>query len=166
MLAALRHQAGIARIVVVDDRSDDDTAAIATSIAAAGPAVRVVNGSETPASWSGKLWAQQQGLERLDTPLLLLLDADIELAPGLLDALHEKLLREQLDQISIMAELPAESLPERLMLPAFIYFFKQLYPFAWVNRHDRPFAAAAGGCVLLRREALLAAGVLLPGGTV
>ena len=158
MLAALRHQAGIARIVVVDDRSDDDTAAIAASIAAAGPAVRVVNGSETPASWSGKLWAQQQGLERLDTPLLLLLDADIELAPGLLDALHEKLLREQLDQISIMAELPAESLPERLMLPAFIYFFKQLYPFAWVNRHDRPFAAAAGGCVLLRREALLEAG--------
>jgi len=153
-LRAVAGQPGVERIVVIDDQSEDQTAARAAEITG----VEVVRGVPTPAGWSGKLWAQQQGLERLDTPRILLLDADIALAPGMVAALHDKLEGERLDQVSIMASLPAESLPERLMLPAFVYFFKQLYPFAWVNRADRPFAAAAGGCVLVRRCVLERAG--------
>jgi hopene-associated glycosyltransferase HpnB len=94
----------------------------------------------------------------VDTPLVLLLDADIELDCGIVPALSQRLERDGLDQVSVMATLPTGTLPEKLMLPAFVFFFKQLYPFAWVNRSDRPFAAAAGGCVLVRREALERAG--------
>ncbi|MDT8438756.1 MAG: glycosyltransferase [Wenzhouxiangellaceae bacterium] len=147
---ALVGQAGVARILVVDDQSSDDTAARAASI----PGVEVMAGQATPPGWSGKLWAQQQGLERIDTPLVLLTDGDIEFAPGMVAALVEKLDREHLDLVSIMATLPTGHWPEKLMLPAFVYFFRQLYPFAWVNRDDRPGAAAAGGCVLVRRELL------------
>lgn len=153
-LESVVSQAGVAGIVVVDDQSRDDTASIASGIAG----VRVITGQPTPPGWSGKLWAQQQGLDAIDTALVLLIDADIRLATGMLRALVEKLEHERLDQVSIMASLPASSWPEKLMLPAFVYFFKQLYPFAWVNRDDRPFAAAAGGCVLVRRRCLEKAG--------
>jgi len=153
-LRALLAQPEIERVVVVDDGSEDGTGEIARAF----ERVQVIDGRPTPAGWSGKLWAQQQGLERIDGEHVLLLDADIELAPGMLAALIDKLERDDLDQVSIMASLPAESLPERLMLPAFVYFFRQLYPFAWVNRADRPLAAAAGGCVLVRRRALRTAG--------
>ncbi|MEX0916314.1 MAG: glycosyltransferase, partial [Wenzhouxiangellaceae bacterium] len=152
-LESVNPQAGIDGVVVVDDQSDDDTAAIAVQV----PGVEVIEGRATPAGWSGKLWAQQQGLERIETPLVLLIDADIRLAPGMVPALADKLECE-LDQVSVMASLPASSWPEKLMLPAFVYFFKLLYPFAWVNRDDRSFAAAAGGCVLVRRELLEQAG--------
>lgn len=153
-LESVNRQAGIDAVVVVDDQSDDATAAIAARV----PGVTVIEGGATPAGWSGKLWAQQQGLERIETPLVLLLDADIRLAPGMVPALAHRLEMENLDQVSVMASLPASSWPEKLMLPAFVYFFKQLYPFAWVNRDDRPFAAAAGGCVLVRRDRLDRAG--------
>ncbi|MGK7297475.1 MAG: glycosyltransferase [Candidatus Wenzhouxiangella sp. M2_3B_020] len=149
-LEAVAEQPSVASVVVVDDRSDDGTA----ELAAAVRGVRVIAGQPSPAGWSGKLWAQQQGLAAVGTPLVLLLDADIELAPGMVPALVDKLERGRLDQVSVMAALPAGTLPEKLMLPAFVFFFKQLYPFAWVNRTDRPFAAAAGGCVLVRREML------------
>jgi len=169
-LDAVAKQAGVVDVVVVDDRSEDETAAIvatfvetnvATPVATSArgmPGVRVIKGRPTPPGWTGKLWAQQQGLEAIDSPLVLLIDADIRLAPGMLDALVDKLEHERLDQVSVMASLPASSWPEKLMLPAFVYFFKQLYPFAWVNRTDRPFSAAAGGCVLVRREILRKAG--------
>jgi len=147
-------QPHVARIVVVDDQSDDDTATIAGAISG----VDVIHGRATPEGWSGKLWALQQGLGAVDTPLVLLLDADIQVAPGMVAALVDRLHAQRLDQISIMADLPTERLPEKLMLPAFVFFFKQLYPFAWVNRDDRPIAAAAGGCVLARREMLARAG--------
>ncbi len=147
-------QAAVQRVIVVDDQSSDGTGAIARSM----PGVKVVDGTATPSGWSGKLWALEQGKAEVDTPLLLLLDADIRLAPGMVGALVDKLESGKLDQVSIMAWLPTEFLPEKLTLPAFVYFFKQLYPFAWVNRPDRPIAAAAGGCVLVRRECLYKAG--------
>lgn len=153
-LESVASQAGVSSVVVVDDQSRDDTASIASGM----PGVRVISGRPAPPGWSGKLWAQQQGLDAIDTALVLLIDADIRLAAGMLQALVEKLEHERLDQVSIMASLPASSWPEKLMLPAFVYFFKQLYPFAWVNRDDRPFAAAAGGCVLVRRRCLEKAG--------
>lgn len=149
-LEAVVTQPGVTDVVVVDDQSDDETAKIAAEI----PGVRVIAGKPAPPGWSGKLWAQQQGLAAIACPLVLLIDADIRLARGMVPALLHKLESEPLDQVSIMASLPASSGPEKLMLPAFVYFFKQLYPFAWVNRDDRPFAAAAGGCVLVRRACL------------
>ncbi|MDT8448570.1 MAG: glycosyltransferase [Wenzhouxiangellaceae bacterium] len=157
-LEAVALQAGVAAVVVVDDGSEDGSGEIVASWSASNPAVRLVEGRATPPGWSGKLWALEQGLGHVDTPLVLLLDADIRLDPGMVAALTGKLEHDRLDQVSIMAELPAESLPEKLMLPAFVYFFRQIYPFAWVNRPDRPFAAAAGGCVLVRREMLERAG--------
>jgi len=163
-LYSVAAQPGVARVVVVNDQSVDETAGIAGRIAddLAGnddlADVELIEGQPAPPGWSGKLWAQQQGLSRLDTPLVLLLDADIRLAPSMLSAMLDKLESQRLDVVSIMATLPCESGPEKLMLPAFVYFFKQLYPFAWVNRSDRPCAAAAGGCVLVRREILERAG--------
>jgi len=165
-LESVVNQPCVAEVVVVDDQSRDDTAAIVQAIVESNgasvvettansvPEIRLIPGRPAPAGWSGKLWAQQQGLAAIDSPLVLLVDADIRLAPGMLAALVEKLERERLDHVSVMASLPASSWPEKLMLPAFVYFFKQLYPFAWVNRDDRPFAAAAGGCVLVRRAYL------------
>jgi hopene-associated glycosyltransferase HpnB len=149
-LRAALTQPGVAGAVVVDDGSDDGTGQRARAVAG----TCVIPAGPRPEGWSGKLWAQQQGLERIDTPLVLLLDADIELAPGMVAALAEQLESERLDQVSVMAALPTGTLPEKLMLPAFVFFFRQLYPFAWVNRDDRPFAAAAGGCVLVRRAML------------
>jgi hopene-associated glycosyltransferase HpnB len=111
-----------------------------------------------PEGWSGKLWALEQGLRRVSTPLVLLLDADIELAPGTLRALGARLEREQLTLVSVMASLHMTSAWEKLLLPPFIYFFKLLYPFALANRPGSPIAAAAGGCILLRTEALRALG--------
>lgn len=153
-LESIVAQPGIASVVVVDDQSEDETATIAAQV----PGVQVIRGRSAPPNWSGKLWAQQQGLAAIDTPHVLLIDADIRLAPGMVPALAQKLEGDELDQVSIMASLPASTWPEKLMLPAFVYFFKQLYPFAWVNRDDRPFAAAAGGCILVRREMLERAG--------
>ena len=153
-LESVVSQTGVAGVVVVDDQSADDTAAIVATSADSLPGMQLIEGRSAPPGWSGKLWAQQQGLDVIESPLVLLIDADIRLAPGMLSGLVEKLEREHLDQVSIMAVLPASSWPEKLMLPAFVYIFKQIYPFAWVNRDDRPFAAAAGGCVLVRREYL------------
>ncbi|MFU8876611.1 MAG: glycosyltransferase [Wenzhouxiangellaceae bacterium] len=153
-LASVLAQDQVDSVVVVDDQSTDDTAGVVRQVQGAN----LVEGQATPPGWTGKLWALEQGLARVECSLVLLLDADIRLAPGMLAALVDKLESDELDQVSIMATLPAGSLPEKLMLPAFVYFFKQLYPFAWVNRDDRPFAAAAGGCVLVRRDALQRAG--------
>lgn len=153
-LESIAGQPGIEGMIVVDDQSGDATAEIAALVSG----TRVITGKPAPPGWSGKLWAQQQGLEYVESELVLLLDADIGLKPGMVPALARKLDEDHLDLVSIMARLPAASWPEKLMLPAFVYFFKQLYPFAWVNRRDRPFSAAAGGCVLVRRASLLKAG--------
>ena len=153
-LESIAGQPGIECIIVVDDQSNDATAEIAASV----PGTRVISGKPAPPGWSGKLWAQQQGLEYVESALVLLLDADIRLKAGMVPALARKLEENHLDLVSIMARLPAANWPEKLMLPAFVWFFRQLYPFAWVNRDDRPFAAAAGGCVLLRRDKLIQAG--------
>lgn len=138
------------RVIVIDDQSSDATASLA---AAAGAEVHP--GSDLPPGWTGKLWALQQGLERTDTELILQLDADIRLQPGVLAALQAKLQHEQLALVSIMALLPTDNTWQRLLLPAYVWFFKLLYPFRLANAPGRGFAAAAGGCILLRRQALL-----------
>lgn len=136
-------------IIVIDDQSTDDTAAQARQAGAT-----VISGTAPPAGWSGKLWALEQGLRAVKTPYTLLLDADIELAPGIISELHRKARQENLSLVSLMAEPPMLNFIERLLMPAFIFFFKLLYPFALANKPSSRIAAAAGGCILVETQAL------------
>ena len=131
-LAALARQGRGLQVVLVDDGSRDGSAALAR---AAWPEdLAVVEAPPVPAGWSGKVWAQHQGEGRLQRALVLLLDADIELAPGMVSALRRHLVAQRLDLVSVMARLPVDSPWERLLVPPFIFFFKLLYPFALSNR--------------------------------
>jgi hopene-associated glycosyltransferase HpnB len=145
-------QGALARIILIDDESDDGTGDIARGLKI--PVLTVLRGQRRPAGWSGKLWALEQGLLQVNSPFVLLMDADIALAPGILDALLGKLELDQLDMVSVMATLSMHTWWERLLIPPFIYFFKMIYPFALANGPSRWFAAAAGGCILIRTEAL------------
>lgn len=155
-LTALGAQGNIARIVLVDDQSSDGTGAVARGVGLDN--LLVLDGTPLPAGWSGKLWALHQASARVETPYTLLLDADIELAPGVLAALKNHMQQHDLSLASVMASLHMGNAWEKLLLPPFIYFFKLIYPFALSNRPRSPIAAAAGGCVLLRSEALRAIG--------
>ena len=153
-LAALARQGRGLEVVVVDDQSSDDTHGAAVRAAGAQLAVRVVDGAPLPAGWAGTLWALEQGLASVGRPYVLLLDADIELAPRVVPALLAKLREHDATLVSLMAELRCETLWERLLSPAFVFFFKLLYPFAWSNDAAKRTAAAAGGCMLVRTDAL------------
>jgi hopene-associated glycosyltransferase HpnB len=127
----------------------------------ASPRLRVVSGRPTPPGWAGKVWAMQQGLRAAgDAAYILFTDADIGYAPGVVAALVRAAEADDRAMVSQMALLRAETLWERLLVPAFVYFFAQLYPFRRVNRPGGRTAAAAGGCMLVRRRALEAAGGL------
>jgi hopene-associated glycosyltransferase HpnB len=151
-------------LILVDDESADGTADVARRAAAAcGPIDRltIIAGAALPAGWTGKLWAMKQGVDRASAmapEFLLLTDADIVFAPDALRRLVSQSLSEGLALSSLMAKLRCESLAERALIPAFIFFFQMLYPFSWVNDRRRATAVAAGGCMLARREALQAAG--------
>ena len=150
-LSTLRQQGPDIGIIVIDDQSTDQTARI---VANQPGAIRLIEGTPTPPGWLGKVWALEQGLAEVKTPLVLLLDADIELVPGIVAALQEKLDLEQLALVSVMARLRTSSAWERLLVPAYIYFFKLLYPFKLVNSRRTHVAAAAGGCMLMRKAVL------------
>ena len=145
-------------IVLVDDRSTDATAALARGLDS--PHLEVILGVDTPPGWSGKLWAVAQGVERVQRLMpdpegyILLADADIVHDPRHVATLVAKAKRDGLDQVSEMVALSTASLAERALVPAFVYFFQMLYPFAWVNQPGRRLAAAAGGTILIRRAAL------------
>ncbi|GGZ30542.1 glycosyl transferase family 2 [Streptomyces inusitatus] len=149
---------GRAEIFLVDDGSTDGTAALARELAErhGGLPLTVVRTGEPEPGWTGKLWALRHGiaLARARGPeYLLLTDADIAHAPDSLRALVASALAGGLDLVSQMARLRIVSGWERLVVPAFVYFFGQLYPFRRVNRPGGRTAAAAGGCVLLRTAA-------------
>ena len=151
-------------LILVDDESADGTADSARLAAAAigrMDRLTIIPGAALPAGWTGKLWAMKQGVERADAAapeFLLLTDADIVYPPDTLRRLVSQSLSEGLALSSMMAKLRCESFAERALIPAFIFFFQMLYPFSWVNDRRRATAAAAGGCMLVRREALQAAG--------
>jgi hopene-associated glycosyltransferase HpnB len=155
-------------IILVDDGSADGTAEAARCAAtAAGAADRltVITGTDLPPGWTGKLWAMRQGVveaERGPDPpdFLLFSDADIAYAPGVLRRLVAGATARGTVLTSLMVKLRCESAAERLLIPAFVFFFQKLYPFAFVNDPGRRMAAAAGGCMLLRRAALAGAGGL------
>jgi hopene-associated glycosyltransferase HpnB len=160
-LAALRGQGDGLEVIVVDDQSADDTAAVCARVAAETAdalEVRVLAGEAPPRDWAGKLWALEQGLGLVRRPHVLLLDADIELARGTVPALRVFAERRGVALVSLMAELHCERVVEKLLTPAFVLFFKLLYPFALANDPRRRTAAAAGGCMLVRTDELRAVG--------
>ena len=148
---------GDLRVILIDDNSADGTADVARRLGEGR--LEVVAGTPLPAGWTGKLWAVSQGVERASgADYLLLTDADIAHAPDNLRRLVERAEAGRLVLVSLMARLSVETWAERLLIPAFVWFFAMLYPFAWVNDPARRAAGAAGGCMLVRREALEAAG--------
>jgi hopene-associated glycosyltransferase HpnB len=158
-----QNYSGRLTVIVVDDDSSDDTAAIAAR--AAGMArerqVNVISGKGPARGWTGKLWALKEGIaaaEALRPDYLLLTDADIVHTPDTVAWLVAHSLAGNYVLVSLMAKLRCVSLAERSHVPAFIYFFQMLFPFSVVNRPHSGVAAAAGGCILVRREALERAG--------
>jgi len=142
--------AGRVVITLVDDNSTDGTAAAA----GAATGLHVIRGAPKPQGWSGKLWALSQGIAATRAPILLFTDADIVHEPQHLSTLVARLLDPRVEMVSEMVRLNCESPAERALIPAFVYFFQMLYPFAKVNDPRSGVAAAAGGTVLIRREAL------------
>ncbi|MGB8639753.1 MAG: glycosyltransferase [Pseudolabrys sp.] len=148
-------------VVVVDDDSDDSTGAVATVAVAGDRRLSVIRTTGPAAGWTGKLWAVSQGIaaaEASHPEYLLLTDADIEHAPDTLSWLVSQSMAGRFVLTSLMAKLRCVNLAEKIHVPAFIYFFQMLYPFAWVARADSSTAAAAGGCMLVRADALASVG--------
>ena len=144
---------GPLRVILVDDDSADGTGGIARGIG--DSRLTVVAGAPRPAGWSGKLWAVAQGVARAGAAdLILLTDADIVHEPDHLGTLVAKIERDRLDLVSEMVKLACDSPAERALVPAFVFFFQLLYPFAWVNDPLKGTAAAAGGTILVRSSAL------------
>jgi hopene-associated glycosyltransferase HpnB len=147
------------RMVLVDDASDDGTAARAAALPDPAGRLTVLTGRPLTKGWTGKLWAVSQGVEAAGAPdYLWITDADIAHAPGTLRGLAARAEAGGLTLVSLMARLQTGTWPERLLIPAFVFFFDMLFPFGTVNDPRRRLAAAAGGCMLVRREALAAAG--------
>ncbi|RDD63724.1 glycosyltransferase [Ferruginivarius sediminum] len=153
-------------LTVVDDQSSDGTAHVARNAAeaiGAGNRLTVVEGDTPPPGWTGKIWAMEQGWRWISASdgaqrWLWLTDADIAHPPDTLRRLVAKGEESDRDLVSLMVRLVAEGGWARLLIPPFVYFFRQLFPFAWVNDPKRGTAAAAGGCMLVRRDAFMAAG--------
>lgn len=149
-------------VLLVDDGSTDGTADVAAALGGGRP-VRVVRAGPPPAGWAGKVQAMATGLEAAgECDYVLFTDADIGYAAGTLTELVRAAAAGERALVSQMALLRADTGWERLIVPAFVYFFAQLYPFRWVNRPGARTAAAAGGCMLVHRATLAAAGGLAP----
>ncbi|MET9441816.1 glycosyltransferase [Streptomyces sp. NPDC006610] len=148
---------GRAEVVLVDDGSTDGTGDVARelSLRHGGLPLTVARPGEPPAGWTGKLWAVRHGIgiaRAREPEYLLLTDADIAHAPDSLRTLVAAARTGGFAIVSQMARLRVDTLWERLVVPAFVYFFAQLYPFRRIGREGARTAAAAGGCVLLRTE--------------
>lgn len=147
---------GTLKVYLVSDRSEDGTARQARGIYGnvdTSHAMEVIHGEPLPEGWTGKVWAMQQGYreirEDFNPDYLWLTDADIHHPPDSLQTLVGKAKREDLSMVSLMALLETGSFWDRIMLPSFVFFFRKLYPFGWVNDPEKSTAAAAGGCVLV-----------------
>jgi hopene-associated glycosyltransferase HpnB len=155
---------GTYHVFVVDDDSDDSTAAMADNIADMenlSDHLTVTRARPTADGWSGKLWALNEGLNATTgfrARYLLLTDADVLHPVDSMRKLVSQAVDGEFDTVSVMAKMPVTTFWEKLLLPAFVYFFAMLFPFRWVNSAAKRTAAAAGGCLLVRRAALEEAG--------
>ncbi|HEY5347198.1 MAG TPA: glycosyltransferase [Rhizomicrobium sp.] len=148
---------GAFRVILVDDQSDDGTGAIARALNDAR--LTVLTGAPRPPGWTGKLWAMKQGADQAGAPdYLWFTDADIAHSSDNLRNLMARARGTGAVLVSLMAKLHCRAAAEHFLIPAFVFFFDMLYPFRAVNDPARKIAAAAGGCMLARREALEAAG--------
>jgi hopene-associated glycosyltransferase HpnB len=157
---------GKLRIILIDDQSSDGTADIVRATAAelgASDRVRVISGKALPKGWTGKMWAVHQGYSALEdfspgAKYVWLTDADIAHDSDSLRGLVAHAEAGSLALTSLMARLKTDTVAERALIPAYVYFFQMLYPFAWVSDPKKKMAGAAGGCMLVQRRALKAAG--------
>ncbi|MBY0582260.1 MAG: glycosyltransferase [Sphingomonas sp.] len=147
-------------IILVDDNSSDDTADIALNAAAGMDRLTVISGAPLASGWTGKLWAVNQGIAAAgDAPdWLWLTDADITHRPDTLRTLVQRAKGDNRVLVTLMAKLRCDSIAERSLVPAFVWFFQMLYPFGRVNKRTSKLGAAAGGCMLAERESLERAG--------
>ncbi|XHU96812.1 MAG: glycosyltransferase [cyanobacterium endosymbiont of Rhopalodia gibba] len=153
---------GYFKIILVDDQSDDGTAEIAYKLATIlnkTDRLTVISGELLSSGWSGKLWAMEQGIkyikeQNLHPDYILFTDADIEHHQTNLRELVGKSQQENLALTSLMVRLRCQSIWEKFLIPAFVFFFEKLYPFLWVNDPHHKMAAAAGGCILIRQDIL------------
>jgi hopene-associated glycosyltransferase HpnB len=153
-------------VVLVDDQSTDGTAQLAGAAAGAigaGDRLTIIAGRDLPPGWTGKLWAVKNGLDVVESresqpTYVLLTDADIVYSGDVIMRLVARAQERGLAMASVMAKLRCESFAERFLIPSFIFFFGMFYPFSWVNDRTRRTAAAAGGCILARWDALKAIG--------
>ncbi|MCF3935832.1 glycosyltransferase [Acuticoccus sp. M5D2P5] len=156
------------RVLLVDDHSSDGTGALARRLAAecgAADRLTVIEAAPLRKGWTGKLGAMQSGLDHAratgeSAERILFTDADIAYGPGALARLEAEADQRGTVLASLMVKLRAESAAERWLIPAFVYFFRMLYPFRWVADPGRRTAAAAGGAMLVDRKALDAMGGL------
>ena len=151
-LSSVAAQGPELKIVLVDDGSDDGTAVVACGLALAN--LLIIHAAPLPAGWSGKLWALEQGWRHVSTPYTLFLDADIKLARGSIRALKQQMHQQNAAFVSLVAAPSMAWAWEKLLMPAFVYFFKALYPFHRVNSPASKIAAAAGGCILVETGVL------------
>ncbi|AFZ53715.1 glycosyltransferase [Cyanobacterium aponinum] len=149
------------KIILVNDQSEDNTAQIAENLARKKNQTHrliILNGKPLPQGWSGKLWAMSQGVEwarqNLSTDYFLFTDADIKHSVDNLSQLLAKAEKDNLDLVSLMVKLHCQSFWEKLLIPAFIFFFQKLYPFPLINNPRSKVSGAAGGCILIREKAL------------
>lgn len=169
-LPALLGQRGVRdfAVTLVDDRSDDATSEVAREIArthGAGARLSVVRAEPRPAGWAGKVWALNEGVkaalaEHGAPEYWLFTDADIEHHPESVATLAAAAVERHRDLVSLMVELHCATPPERLLIPPFVFFFRKLFPFRWVNDDRERVAAAAGGCLLISHAALMRIGGL------
>ncbi|AUT01448.1 glycosyl transferase family 2 [Nostoc sp. CENA543] len=156
----LQDYPGEFHVFLVDDHSTDGTAAFAEGVAHAvdkAQQLHIISSASLPPGWSGKLWAVEQGIQngtKLAPDYFFLTDADIEHDVNNLRRLVAQAEQEDLDLASIMVKLRCQSFWEKLLIPAFVFFFQKLYPFRWVNNPKNKTAAAAGGSILIRASAL------------
>jgi hopene-associated glycosyltransferase HpnB len=157
---AAQDYAGEFHIIIVDDNSEDATAALAQRAAQASGAadrVTVMPAAPLPPGWTGKLWALEQGVSQaavLSPDYLWFTDADIVHAPDTARRLVSRAESQGLELVSLMVLLQVKTFLERMLTPPFLYFFLKLYPPKWIAEAKSRIAGAAGGCLLLRRGAL------------
>jgi len=157
---------GVIHLIVIDDDSTDGTAEVASAAArAAGalPRLTLLRSAALPVGWTGKLWALSQGVAaaaELNADYFLFTDADTCHGPTSVASLVADAEAHDRDLVSRMVRLSTATAAERLLIPAFVFFFFKLYPPAWIAAPERKLAAAAGGCILIRPQALARAGGL------